>query len=253
GPVPCKPRCASWASARTAPPGLSLATKGGGLEAALNWAMDHSQDADFDLPPQQLQQQQQKQKTAGFEPNPEALATIVSMGFTQEQASRALSQTDNNPNGLGLLALLQKPPSLADLLLGERSLAPTRDLPPPSGESTAASGSSRGVSAPTVELGLRRSDLVMIHGPPGTGKTTTVVELVRQLFARGETIAVLRSVLIRLRIFSTNNPPKQVDNLAERLIASGVRCVRLARIVELLPDVRADIDKLLSGGRKSTE
>ncbi|PAA79868.1 hypothetical protein BOX15_Mlig008614g2 [Macrostomum lignano] len=74
-----------------------LATKGGGLEAALNWAMDHSQDADFDLPPQQLQQQQQKQKTAGFEPNPEALATIVSMGFTQEQASRALSQTDNNP------------------------------------------------------------------------------------------------------------------------------------------------------------
>ncbi|PAA79867.1 hypothetical protein BOX15_Mlig022361g1, partial [Macrostomum lignano] len=230
---------------------------------------------------------QQEQQQIGSGIVTKVLARAVCVAMETDQASSAASSGDGQLEvgykysvvklgsdvtfkrlKKGLLALLQKPPSLADLLLGERSLAPTRDLPPPSGESTAASGSSRGVSyfnphldesqRAAVELGLRRSDLVMIHGPPGTGKTTTVVELVRQLVARGE----------RLLCCAPSNTA--VDNLAERLIASGVRCVRLGHPARQLPqvvehsldallarsedrriiaDVRADIDKLLSGGR----
>ncbi|PAA90624.1 hypothetical protein BOX15_Mlig002167g4, partial [Macrostomum lignano] len=230
---------------------------------------------------------QQEQQQIGSGIVTKVLARAVCVAMETDQASSAASSGDGQLEvgykysvvklgsdvtfkrlKKGLLALLQKPPSLADLLLGERSLAPTRDLPPPSGESTAASSSSRGVSyfnphldesqRAAVELGLRRSDLVMIHGPPGTGKTTTVVELVRQLVARGE----------RLLCCAPSNTA--VDNLAERLIASGVRCVRLGHPARQLPqvvehsldallarsedrriiaDVRADIDKLLSGGR----
>uniref|UniRef100_A0A1I8FL49 Ubiquitin carboxyl-terminal hydrolase n=1 Tax=Macrostomum lignano TaxID=282301 RepID=A0A1I8FL49_9PLAT len=331
-----------------------LATKGGGFGSRPQ--LGHGPQTRTSIcPPQQLQQQQQKQKTAGFEPNPEALATIVSMGFTQEQASRALSQTDNNPeraaaqlplpplttgaltdgppsyrllgfishmgasthsghyvchlrrnnvwyifnddkvcvseeppkhmglfdNGawhctrfnlasqrdrnvtavefwnlrtyqrakeglavsfywhpaiivgifnsnrnsnsdwflvLGLPgAKLQKPPSLADLLLGERVAgnqhAICRHL---WRVTTAASGQQPRRLRAAVELGLRRSDLVMIHGPPGTARLPTVVEFVSAVVLLGANDCCAALRLIR-----------PVDNLADALDCVRVRCVRL--------------------------
>jgi len=50
------------------------------------------------------------------------------------------------------------------------------------------------------------SDVHLVHGPPGTGKTTTVVEIVRQLVARG------------LRVLACAPSNVAVDNLAERLV-----------------------------------
>uniref|UniRef100_A0A1I8FQU7 AAA_11 domain-containing protein n=1 Tax=Macrostomum lignano TaxID=282301 RepID=A0A1I8FQU7_9PLAT len=101
------------------------------------------------------------------------LARAVCVAMETDQASSAASSGDG-VNLRGLLALLQKPPSLADLLLGERSLAPTRDLPPPSGEvnrqpAAAAEASPRRC----LNWACVEAILVMIHGPPGTGKTTT--------------------------------------------------------------------------------
>lgn len=60
--------------------------------------------------------------------------------------------------------------------------------------------------------------VALIHGPPGTGKTTAVVELIRQAVARGE------------RVLASAASNIAVDNMAERLLAGGggkpIRIVR---------------------------
>jgi ubiquitin carboxyl-terminal hydrolase 5/13 len=66
-------------------------THNSGLEAATAWIMEHITDSDFSdpfVPP--------GTESSQFIPNSEALATIISMGFTQGQAVKALKATDNN-------------------------------------------------------------------------------------------------------------------------------------------------------------
>uniref|UniRef100_A0A6P7GSY8 Ubiquitin carboxyl-terminal hydrolase n=1 Tax=Diabrotica virgifera virgifera TaxID=50390 RepID=A0A6P7GSY8_DIAVI len=62
-----------------------------GVEPATAWIMEHIADADFTdpfVPP--------GTENTKFVPNPDALATIASMGFTPEQATKALKATENN-------------------------------------------------------------------------------------------------------------------------------------------------------------
>ena len=66
-----------------------------------------------------------------------------------------------------------------------------------------------------VEFALSCEDVAIIHGPPGTGKTTTIVELICQAVLRGE------------RVLATAPSNAAVDNLVERLVASDQRVVRL--------------------------
>ncbi len=77
-----------------------------------------------------------------------------------------------------------------------------------------------------VEAALRASDVALIHGPPGTGKTRTLVEVVRQLVARGD------------RILCTAPSNSAVDNLGERLAAAGIRIVRLGHPARVDPALR---------------
>lgn len=64
-----------------------------GLEAATAWIMEHITDADFNDPfiPPGMENTKQD-----FTANPESLSTIMSMGFTSDQANKALKATDNN-------------------------------------------------------------------------------------------------------------------------------------------------------------
>jgi superfamily I DNA and/or RNA helicase len=77
-----------------------------------------------------------------------------------------------------------------------------------------------------IHLALTAEDIAIIHGPPGTGKTTTVVELIRQLAKRGEQV---------LACAPSNTA---VDNLLERLVACGLRAVRLGHPARVAADLR---------------
>lgn len=77
-----------------------------------------------------------------------------------------------------------------------------------------------------VALALRARQLALIHGPPGTGKTTAVVELIRQAVQRGE------------RVLACAPSNVAVDNLVERLAAAGLRLVRLGHPARMLDAAR---------------
>jgi ATP-dependent RNA/DNA helicase IGHMBP2 len=77
-----------------------------------------------------------------------------------------------------------------------------------------------------VRFALSARDLAVIHGPPGTGKTTAVVELIRQAVRRGE------------RVLACAPSNLAVDNLFERLLAFGESAVRLGHPARVLPQLR---------------
>lgn len=86
--------------------------------------------------------------------------------------------------------------------------------PPPAGLNPA--------QARAVALGLRARDVALIHGPPGTGKTKTLVALIEAAVARGETV------------LATAPSNLAVDNVLERLVAAGVPVVRLGHPARVL-------------------
>ncbi|MHB2026248.1 MAG: AAA domain-containing protein [Elusimicrobiota bacterium] len=72
---------------------------------------------------------------------------------------------------------------------------------------------------------LAAKDMALVHGPPGTGKTTALVEIIRQSVLRGE------------RVLAGAPSNIAVDNILEKLSSSDLRVVRLghpARTLEFL-------------------
>ncbi|XP_071945976.1 ubiquitin carboxyl-terminal hydrolase 5-like [Antedon mediterranea] len=69
-------------------------TKNQGVEPAMNWVLEHMADPDFATP---LQLGGAKKKDdSGFTASAEGIMMIESMGFTREQATKALKATSNN-------------------------------------------------------------------------------------------------------------------------------------------------------------
>lgn len=77
-----------------------------------------------------------------------------------------------------------------------------------------------------VRFALGASDLAIIHGPPGTGKTTTLVEVVRQSLRLGKKILV------------TAPSNLGVDNMLEKLVAAGEKAVRIGHPARVMPHLR---------------
>jgi ATP-dependent RNA/DNA helicase IGHMBP2 len=78
---------------------------------------------------------------------------------------------------------------------------------------------------------LAAEDVAIIHGPPGTGKTTAVVELIRQAVQRGE------------KVLACAPSNLAVDNIFERLLAVpelavGANVVRIGHPARVLPALR---------------
>ncbi len=77
-----------------------------------------------------------------------------------------------------------------------------------------------------VRFALAAEDLALLHGPPGTGKTTTVVEVIRQAVRRGD------------KVLACAPSNLAVDNMLERLVAAGEAVVRIGHPARVLPGLR---------------
>ncbi|KAJ8761742.1 hypothetical protein K2173_004551 [Erythroxylum novogranatense] len=76
-----------------------------------------------------------------------------------------------------------------------------------------------------ISKALSSRNLFLLHGPPGTGKTTTVVEIILQEVKRGSKILACAASNIA------------VDNIVERLALHRVKLVRLGHPARLLPQI----------------
>lgn len=76
-----------------------------------------------------------------------------------------------------------------------------------------------------IRFAMASREIALIHGPPGTGKTTALVELILQLVKKD------------LRILVCGPSNISVDNIVERLASYKVPMVRLGHPARLLPSV----------------
>ena len=77
-----------------------------------------------------------------------------------------------------------------------------------------------------LAFALSANDVAILHGPPGTGKTTAVVELIRQAVRRGQ------------KVLACAPSNLAVDNMLERLLAQGENALRLGHPARVLPALR---------------
>jgi len=78
-----------------------------------------------------------------------------------------------------------------------------------------------------VREALGTDDVHLIHGPPGTGKTTTAVEVLRQCVDRGESV------------LATAASNTAVDTMVEFLVDQGADVVRLGHPARVTPPLHA--------------
>lgn len=98
---------------------------------------------------------------------------------------------------------------LRDVILKEKpAIFNKKDIPPVSERLDAS-------QKKAWEKAIQAQDVAVIHGPPGTGKTTTIVEIIKTLVESGE----------RVLVCASSNAA--VDVLTERIAARGIPVVRL--------------------------
>ena len=76
-----------------------------------------------------------------------------------------------------------------------------------------------------IRFALASKDIALIHGPPGTGKTHTLIELILQFVQR------------KKRVLVCGPSNVSVDNIVERLAPKKVPVVRIGHPARLLPSV----------------
>ncbi|KXA91998.1 hypothetical protein AKJ63_00135 [candidate division MSBL1 archaeon SCGC-AAA259D18] len=90
-----------------------------------------------------------------------------------------------------------------------------------------------------VERAMAAEDFFLIHGPPGTGKTVTSVEIARQLVRNGN------------KVLCTADSNTAVDNLVEWLADRGEKVVRIGHPVRVTPTLRSHtLDEIVQQNEK---
>ena len=151
-------------------------------------------------------------------PEPEADRPTFRLDRSTDEISR---QRQRRALEKALAASDSRLAELRDVLLGKR---------PPvfqaEGDTQPLNKNLNGTQQAAVRFALAAEDLAIIHGPPGTGKTTAVVELIRQIVRRDQTVLACAPSNLA------------VDNLLERLVAAGENAIRLGHPARVLPELR---------------
>ncbi|GIY48193.1 DNA-binding protein SMUBP-2 [Caerostris darwini] len=86
-----------------------------------------------------------------------------------------------------------------------------------------------------VKFALLQKDVAIIHGPPGTGKTTTVVE------------CILQAISQKLKVLACAPSNVAVDNLVEKLAGRKIKMVRLGHPARFLSSIQQySLDAIVS-------
>ncbi|MBK8870544.1 MAG: AAA family ATPase [Elusimicrobia bacterium] len=176
------------------------------------------------------------------EPTGKCRIDLLGSDATYKRMRRALDIALREKGRLG---------ELRDILLGNRPPALGQAIPLPLGEDVpkgqvrdlnvtvpenAAPPSS--VSGPffnerlnefqrqAVRSALAARDIALVHGPPGTGKTTVLAEIIRQTVAQGKSV------------LATAPSNIAVDNMLEKLLDAGLNVVRLGHPARILENLR---------------
>lgn len=77
-----------------------------------------------------------------------------------------------------------------------------------------------------VQKCLEAEDLALVHGPPGTGKTTVLIEIIRQ------------AIFLKKSIFVTAPSNTACDNILERLVQKNINALRLGHPARITTSLR---------------
>jgi DNA polymerase alpha-associated DNA helicase A len=113
--------------------------------------------------------------------------------------------------------------TLSRIMLGQSKPSELKDL----GEIKFFDETLNSSQKQAVQFALSAPELALIHGPPGTGKTYTLIEIIRQLVSSTPPPSLL--------VVGPSNI--SVDNLCERLAPLGIPLVRIGHPARLLPSI----------------
>uniref|UniRef100_A0A452E999 DNA-binding protein SMUBP-2 n=1 Tax=Capra hircus TaxID=9925 RepID=A0A452E999_CAPHI len=148
--------------------------------------------------------------------------------------------------------------SLIEVLFGTSDPSPPSEMPPLTFCNPALDASQQ----EAVLFALSQKELAIIHGPPGTGKTTTVVEIILQAVKRGSKVLccapsnvavdnlVERLAQWKQRILRLGHPARLLDSIQQHSLDAVLARSDGARIVA---DIRRDIDQAWAKNRKTQD
>ena len=142
---------------------------------------------------------------------------LASDEISRQRMERALTRVETASGSrtavLRDIILGDQPATFANTAIPNRTNAATNHLNPSQQEA--------------VRHALAAEEVAIIHGPPGTGKTTTVTALIRTAVTHGS------------RVLACAPSNLAVDNMTQHLAVAGIALVRLGHPVRILPELQA--------------